>query len=75
MLLGGISMKSNDNFIYRMQVIDKACTICVHVFKGGKICKECISGENKPLWQNAYMETPELKQGGKNGRIIISKMA
>jgi len=51
-------MKSNDEFIYRMQVIDKACTICVHVFKGGKICKKCIGGENKPLWQNTYEILP-----------------
>ena len=46
--------RRREKLVYQMQVEDKACTICVNVRKGGKICKECLVGEARINWGNAY---------------------
>ena len=47
-------MRTDEQRIYGAQIRDKACTICVNVGTGGKICKEC--GESRKNWQNAVRE-------------------
>ncbi len=47
-------MRTNEQKVYEMQVRDKACTICVNVGIGGKICDEC--GEARKNWQDAFGE-------------------
>ena len=37
--------------IFKMQIEDRACTICAYVYRGGKICKECLENDGKPLWE------------------------
>ena len=46
-------MKPGEPHIYKMQVKDRACTICVFVGKGGR-CSKC--GEDKSQWVNAFNE-------------------
>lgn len=47
-------MRSSSDKIYKLQIKDKACTICVNVSKGGKICKECTDSGNRNNWKNAF---------------------
>ena len=47
-----IPMRADEPRIYKMQIRDKACTICVYVGKGGKICADC--GADSKNWQNAF---------------------
>ena len=49
-------MKADEPRIYKMQVQDRACTICVNVGKGGKICKVC--GDERINWVNAFGHQP-----------------
>jgi len=44
--------KQRQKEVYQMQIEDKACTICVNVRKGGKICKECLKDETRKNWEN-----------------------
>lgn len=50
--------KTDESLVYKMQVRDKACTICIHVDEPeySEICNECIDkGEGKkPKWKNAH---------------------
>ena len=41
--------RRREHLVYQMQVKDKACTICVNVNKGGKVCKEC--GDTRKNWR------------------------
>lgn len=53
-------MKSGESAIYAMQIRDRACTICMNVDKGGKICEQ--RGEGRVNWINAF------EQEAANGR-------
>jgi len=45
-------MRADEPRIYKMQIEDKACTICKNVGIGGKICKDCCP--DRKHWVNAF---------------------
>jgi len=38
--------------LHKMRIKDKACTICLNVWKGGRICNECIKSGKRKNWKN-----------------------
>ncbi len=50
--------KTDNPFVYKMQVRDKACTICIYVdeLEDSEFCTECAVNENRPNWENAYAD-------------------
>ena len=59
LLLTEEDWRVREEIVYRLQIEDKACTICVHVRRGGKICKECLASRTMKNWENAYERNSE----------------
>ena len=46
-----LDWRRREKIVYQMQIEDRACTICINVRRGGKICAECLkSGELRINW-------------------------
>lgn len=45
---------TDERWLYKRQIKEKACTVCRNVGRGGKGCKEC--GKNGKNWKNAFVD-------------------